>query len=156
MTEVIGTNYYIIPYRKVTNIFIVSNILKSYTTGWECEKSIINNIKAFTIYLFFRTFPRHRHKKKDSAQLFWVARYLNHIYVTEVSHVFSLFHYGMVQETLFLSLFHTEWCREHCFFQYSIRNGAGNVVSFSIPYGMVQETLFLSLFHTEWCRKRCF
>ena len=28
MTEVIGTNYFIIPYRKVTNIFIVSNILK--------------------------------------------------------------------------------------------------------------------------------
>ena len=64
--------------------------------------------------------------------------------------------YGMVQETLFLSLFHTEWCRKRCFFQYSIRNGAGNVVSFSIPYGMVQETLFLSLLHTEWCRKRCF
>ena len=62
----------------------------------------------------------------------------------------------MVQETLFLSLLHTEWCREHCFFHYSIRNGAGNVVSFIIPYGMLQETLFLSLLHTEWCRKRCF
>ena len=78
--------------------------------------------------------------------------------------------YGMVQETLFLSLLHTEWCRKRCFFHCSIRNGAGNVVSFIIPYGrvqetlflsllhygMVQETLFLSVFHTEWCRKRCF
>ena len=78
--------------------------------------------------------------------------------------------YGMVQETLFLSVFHTEWCRKRCFFHYSItewcrkrcfflcyiQNGAGNVVSFIIPYGMVQETLFLSVFHTEWCRKRCF
>ena len=62
----------------------------------------------------------------------------------------------MVQETLFLSLLHTEWCRKRCFFHYSIRNGAGNVVSFFAPYGMVQETLFLSLLHTEWCRKRCF
>ena len=62
----------------------------------------------------------------------------------------------MVQETLFLSLLHTECCREHCFFHYSIRNGAVNIVSFIIPYGMVQETLFLSLLHTEWCRKRCF
>ena len=62
----------------------------------------------------------------------------------------------MVQETLFLSLFHTEWCRKRCFFHCSIRNAAGNVVSFFAPYGMVQETLFLSLFHTEWCRKRCF
>ena len=62
----------------------------------------------------------------------------------------------MVQETLFLSLLHTEWCRKRCFFHYSIRNGAGNVVSFFAPYGMVQETLFFSLFHTEWCRKRCF
>ena len=57
--------------------------------------------------------------------------------------------YGMLQETLFLSLIHTEWCREHCFFHYSIRNDAGNVVSFIAPYGMVQETLFLSLLHTE-------
>ena len=64
--------------------------------------------------------------------------------------------YGMVQETLFLSLLHTEWCRKRCFFLCSIRNGAGNVVSFFAPYGMVQETLFLSLLHTEWCRKRCF
>ena len=62
----------------------------------------------------------------------------------------------MGQETLFLSLFHTEWGRKRCFFRYSIRNGAGNVVSFIIPYGMGQETLFLSLFHTEWGRKRCF
>ena len=62
----------------------------------------------------------------------------------------------MVQETLFLSLFHTEWCRKRCFFLCYIRNGAGNVVSFIIPYGMLQETLFLSLLHTEWCRKRCF
>ena len=62
----------------------------------------------------------------------------------------------MLQETLFLSLLHTEWCSKHCFFHYSIRNGAGNVVSFIIPYGMMQETLFLSLLHTEWCRKRCF
>ena len=64
--------------------------------------------------------------------------------------------YGMVQETLFLSLLHTEWCRKRCFFHCSIWNGAGNVVSFFAPYGMVQETLFLSLLHTEWCRKRCF
>ena len=64
--------------------------------------------------------------------------------------------YGMMQETLFLSLFHTEWCRKRCFFLCSIRNDAGNVVSFIAPYGMVQETLFLSLLHTEWCRKRCF
>ena len=64
--------------------------------------------------------------------------------------------YGMVQETLFLSLLHTEWCRKRCFFHCYIRNGAGNVVSFFATYGMVQETLFLSLFHTEWCRKRCF
>jgi len=62
----------------------------------------------------------------------------------------------MLQETLFLSLLHTECCREHCFFHYSIRNDAGNVVSFFAPYGMVQETLFLSLLHTEYCRKRCF
>ena len=62
----------------------------------------------------------------------------------------------MVQETLFLSLLHTEWCRKRCFFLCSIRNGAGNVVSFFAPYGMVQETEFLSLLHTEWCRKRCF
>ena len=41
--------------------------------------------------------------------------------------------YGMMQETLFLSLLHTEWCREHCFFHYSIRNAAGNVVSNSTP-----------------------
>ena len=64
--------------------------------------------------------------------------------------------YGMVQETLFLSLLHTEWCRKRCFFHYFIRNRAGNVVSFFAPYGMLQETLFLSLLHTEWCRKRCF
>ena len=64
--------------------------------------------------------------------------------------------YGMVQKTLFLSLLHTECCREHCFFQYSIRNGAGNVVSFIATYGMLQETLFLSLLHTEWCREHCF
>ena len=62
----------------------------------------------------------------------------------------------MVQETLFLSLFHTEWCRKRCFCLCYIRNGAVNVVSFIIPYGMMQETLFLSLLHTEWCRKRCF
>ena len=62
----------------------------------------------------------------------------------------------MVQETLFLSLLHTECCREHCFFHYSIRNGAENVVSFFAPYGMLQETLFLSLLHTEWCREHCF
>ena len=62
----------------------------------------------------------------------------------------------MVQETLFLYLLHTEWGWKRCFFHYSIRNGAGNVVSFSIPYGMGQETLFLSLFHTERGRKRCF
>ena len=64
--------------------------------------------------------------------------------------------YGMVQETLFLSLLHTEWCRKRCFFHCSIRNGAGNVVSFFATYGMVQETLFLSLLHTEWCREHCF
>ena len=62
----------------------------------------------------------------------------------------------MVQETLFLSLLHTECCRKRCFFHCSIRNGAGNVVSFFATYGMVQETLFLSLLHTECCRKRCF
>ena len=62
----------------------------------------------------------------------------------------------MVQETLFLSLLHTEWCRKRCFFLCYIRNGAVNIVSFSIPYGMVQETLFLSLLHTECYRKRCF
>ena len=62
----------------------------------------------------------------------------------------------MVQETEFLSLLHTEWCRKRCFFHCSIRNGAGNIVSFIAPYGMVQETLFLSLLHTEWCSKRCF
>ena len=43
--------------------------------------------------------------------------------LTEVSHVFSLFH--------------TEWCRKRCFFHCSIRNGAVNVVSFIAPYGMV-------------------
>ena len=64
--------------------------------------------------------------------------------------------YGMVQETLFLSLLHTECCRKRCFFHCYIRNGAGNVVSFFATYGMLQETLFLSLLHTEWCRKRCF
>ena len=64
--------------------------------------------------------------------------------------------YGMVQETLFLSLLHTEWCRKRCFFLCYIRNGTVNIVSFIIPYGMVQETLFLTLLHTEWCRKRCF
>ena len=62
----------------------------------------------------------------------------------------------MVQETLFLSLLHTECCRKRCFFLCSIRNGAGNVVSFIAPYGILQETLFLSLLHTEYCRKRCF
>ena len=50
----------------------------------------------------------------------------------------------------------TEWCRERCFFHCSIRNRAGNVVSFFATYGMLQETLFLSLLHTEWCSKRCF
>ena len=64
--------------------------------------------------------------------------------------------YGMVQETLFLSLLHMEWCRKRCFFLCSIRNGAGNVVSFIAPCGMVQETLFLSLLYTEWCREHCF
>ena len=57
---------------------------------------------------------------------------------------------------MFFSLLHTEWCRKRCFFHCSIRNGAGNVVSFFAPYGMGQETLFLSLLHTEWGRKRCF
>ena len=52
--------------------------------------------------------------------------------------------YGMVQETLFLSLLHTECYRKRCFFLCSIRNGAGNVVSFFATYGMVQETLFLT------------
>ena len=61
-----------------------------------------------------------------------------------------------MQETLFLSLLHTESCRKRCFFLCYIRNAAGNVVSFFATYGMLQETLFLSLFHTEWCRKRCF
>ena len=81
-----------------------------------------------------------------------------HYSITECcrEHCFFIIPYGMVQETLFLSLFHTEWCRKRCFFHCSIRNGAGNVVSFIAPYGMVQETLFLSLFHTECCRKRCF
>ena len=97
-------------------------------TGWEYEKSIINNIKAFTIYLFFRTFPLHSHKKRQRTTL--LSCTLSQSYLCYWSFA--------------------------CFFHYSIRNGAGNVVSFFAPYGMVQETLFLSLLHTEWCRKRCF
>ena len=49
--------------------------------------------------------------------------------------------YGMVQETLFLSLLHTECCRKRCFFHCSIWNGAVNVVSFFAPYEMVQKLL---------------